>query len=177
MRFEEDIEKFADTVTDLARDLIAPRSLSETLNRITQLAVDTLAGCDHAGVLLVRPGRRVEAVASTSQLVEGSDKAQGDLGEGPCFDAAREGRSYRVVDMRTETRWPRYAPAARELGIGAMMGFQLFAEPDSLAALDLYSEEPYTLTPKSQQLAWLFASHAAVAIAGSRGGDELRIEG
>lgn len=176
MGFEENLEEFALTASNIARDLVAPRSLSETLNRIAQLAVETLDGCDHAGVLLVGLGR-VRTAASTSRLVMDSDRIQGELGEGPCFDAARQERSFRVPDMRSERRWPRYAPKAEELGVGAMMGFQLFAEPNSLGALDLYANQPYTFNTRSEQMAWLLASHAAVAIAASREEDLLEVSG
>lgn len=174
---DDSSDEFATMVAHIARDLLGQRNVYETLNRITRLAVENIEGCDYAGVLLVRPGGRVETIATTSQLVRDSDHLQGELGEGPCFDAARQEQSYRVVDMRDEKRWPHYAPKARELGIGSMMGFQLFAEPDGLGALDLYSEQPYTFTPQTELRAWIFASHAGVALAGARHAEQVRTGG
>ncbi len=168
--YQENSDDFAVTVAHIARELLAQRTIRAALNRITQLAVEIIEGCDHAGILVVRPGGRVETATATSQLVIDSDNAQGDFGEGPCFDAARMEQTYRVVDMRTEKRWPRYAPKALELGIGSMMGFQLFADEESMGALDLYSERPYGLTVESERKAWIFASHAGVALAGVRHG-------
>lgn len=170
-------DEFATTVAHIARELVGVRRLQETLDRIAELAVQHIEGCDHAGVLLVHPGGRVETTAATSQLVRDSNQAQADLGEGPCFDAALQEQSYRVVDMRSEKRWPRYAPTARELGIGSMMGFQLFADSDGLGALDLYSEHPYAFTARTQRRAWIFASHASIALAASRQAERLGAEG
>jgi transcriptional regulator with GAF, ATPase, and Fis domain len=167
---QEHSDDFAATVAHIARELLAQRSVREALDRITQLAVEIVDGCDHAGILVVQRGGKVKTATATSQLVFDSDKAQGELGEGPCFDAARSEQSYRVVDMRTEQRWPRFAPKALELGIGSMMGFQLFADEEKLGALDLYSEHPYGLTVESERKAWIFASHAGVALAGVRHG-------
>ncbi len=164
----DELNELARTMAQIARDLLAQPTVQETLDRIVQLAVETVPGCDHAGILLVRPGGRVETPAATSQLVQESDTAQGELGEGPCFDAAREDQHYRIVHMGAEKRWPRYVARARELGIGAMMGFQLFADEESLGALDLYSERPYGLTVDSEQKAWIFVSHAGVALKGAR---------
>lgn len=165
-------DDFAVTVAHIAREFLAQRTVQDALNRITQLAVEIVDGCDHAGILLVRPGGKVETAMATSRLVMDSDQAQGDLGEGPCFDAARSEETYRVVDMRTENRWPRYAPKALELGIGSMMGFQLFADEENLAALDLYSERPYGFTVESERKAWIFASHAGVALVGVHQGKQ-----
>lgn len=167
---EEHSGDFAITVAHIAREILAQRTVQEALNRITQLTVEIIEECDHAGILMVRPGGKVETATATSQLVIDSDRAQGELGEGPCFDAARLEETYRVVDMRTEKRWPRYAPKALELGIGSMMGFQLFMDDENMGALDMYSERPYGLTVESERKGWIFASHAAVALVGVREG-------
>lgn len=164
----DEVNEFAQVMAEAARDLLAQSTMQKTLDRIVHLAVEHVPGCDHAGIMLVRPGARVETPAATSQLVRDSDRAQGELGEGPCFDAARDDQNYRIVHMGTEQRWPRYVERVRELGIGAMMGFQLFADGESLGALDLYSERPYGLTVDSELKGWIFASHAGVALKGAR---------
>lgn len=173
-RLRDSADEFAFTMAEVARELMQARTVTETLVRVSQLCVETVPGCDHAGVLLVR-GEQVQTLASTSQLVVDSDRAQGELREGPCYDAARDATWFRVVHMGAEKRWPRYAPRARELGIGAMMGFQLFTDSDQLGALDMYADQPYGFTAMSEQLAWIFASHATVAVAASRAGDQLRL--
>ncbi|HEV7627472.1 MAG TPA: GAF and ANTAR domain-containing protein, partial [Streptomyces sp.] len=109
-------------------------------------------------------------LATTSDVVRASDRIQGELGEGPCFDAARiPEKIYRIGDMtESVTRWPRYAPQARELGVGSMMGFLLYTEEDNLGALDLYSSKPNGFTKQSEHVGWLLASHAAVAFSSAR---------
>ncbi len=166
---QDSSNEFALQIAQISRDLLSQRSVQATLDRITQLAVETVPGCDHAGILVVhRPGGRIDTTAATSQLVMDSNKVQGDLGEGPCFDAAWTDETYRVVHMGTEKRWSRYVPKAQELGIGSMMGFQLFADDESMGALDLYSERPYGLTVDSEQKGWIFASHAGIVLKGLR---------
>lgn len=167
-RSRSDGNEFSLLMAQIARDLLAQPTMQDTLDRIVQLTVEHVPGCDHAGILLMRPGGRVETPAASSQLVRDSDNAQGELGEGPCFDAARDDQNYRVVHMGAEKRWPRYVERARELGIGAMMGFQLFADKESSGALDLYSERPYGLTVDSEEKGWIFASHAGVALKAAR---------
>lgn len=93
-------------------------------------------------------------------------------GEGPCFDAARTSRGervFRISDLTDEhQRWPAYAPQARALGVGSMMGFLLFTEDEDLGALNLYSREPGAFTETSELVGWLLASHAAVAFSSAR---------
>jgi len=75
--------------------------------------------------------------------------------------------------MADERRWPRYAPIARELGVGSMMGFRLYDDDGSLGALDLYSSTPGTFDYNSELAGWIFASHAAVAFSAARTSDQL----
>jgi transcriptional regulator with GAF, ATPase, and Fis domain len=114
--------------------------------------------------------------AASSDLVRASDRIQGELCEGPCYDATRQPHEvYRIADMTTTVeRWPQYAPRARQLGIGSMMGFLLYTEDDNLGALDIYSSRPNAFTEASEHTGWLLASHAAVALASARAHAQLR---
>lgn len=157
---------------DIARELLAQETVGETLSRIIELAVSTVPGCEHAGVLVLRAGQ-VETQVATSDLVRTSDQLQLELGEGPCIDALRENHTYRVDDMARETRWPRYGPKARQLGIGAMLGYQLFTARETLGALDLYAGNTHVFDDHAEEMGGLFASHAAVALAGAQYGAQM----
>ncbi|OEU91832.1 antitermination regulator [Streptomyces abyssalis] len=165
----DELEEFATGLARMARDLLAQDSVQKTLDRVVVHAVELVDGCEAAGVMTVE-NQQVRTLATTSDLVRASDRIQGEVGEGPCFDAARTLEEvYRVADM-TETvkRWPQYAPQARELGIGSMMGFLLYTEDDNLGALDLYSSTPNAFTQRSEHVGWLLASHSAVAFSSAR---------
>ncbi|POX45128.1 GAF and ANTAR domain-containing protein [Streptomyces sp. Ru72] len=166
-----DWRMFAQQMASMARDLLAQDSVDATLGRITASAIELVAGCDAAGILLLH-GKRVQSLAPTGDLVVQSDRLQERLEEGPCFDAARtrEGeRVFRIADVTKEhARWPAYAPQARELGVGSMMGFLLFTEDEDLGALDFYSRRPGAFTEASETAGWLLASHAAVAFSSAR---------
>lgn len=170
-----DLEGAAVGLAHMARDLLSQDSVQATLDRIVAHAVDLVEGCEHAGVLLLHRGSNVETAAATSELVHRSDQAQGELGEGPCFDAAfQKNQTYRIRDMEDQVPgWPQYAPVARDLGIGSMMGFLLYTEDDDLGALDLYSSEPNMFTYNSELAGWLLASHAAVAFSAARNSVQL----
>lgn len=132
-------------------------------------------GCEAAGIMVVRDGD-VVTLASTHNIARASDRMQGEVGEGPCFDVQKDAeRVYRIDDMSGDVaQWPTYAARAREMGIGSMMGFLLFTDTDSLGALDMYSSRPKAFSGASEQAGLLLASHAAVAFAGARNEAQLR---
>ncbi|WP_298565935.1 GAF and ANTAR domain-containing protein [Streptomyces luteogriseus] len=171
-----DWQKFAEEMALLARSLLKQDSVQQTLDEIAASAVRLVDGCDAAGILAVRKGRAV-TLASYGDMVVESDRRQGELGEGPCFDLARradEDRVFRVADMtRPQPDWPRYAEAARELGIGSMTGVLLYTHDEDFGALDLYARRPGTFTEDIATAGWLLASHAAVALADARTIDQL----
>ncbi len=165
-----DLATFAVSLAEMARDLLAQQSVQDTLDRIVAHSVRLVDGCEHAGIFLLHGGHRVETAASTSDLVAASDAAQGELGEGPCFDALESKEDiYRIADMETAVEhWPRFAPRARELGIGSMMGFLLYTHERDLGALNLYSSKAGAFTEHSELVGWLLASHAAVSYSAAR---------
>ncbi|MFF7266294.1 GAF and ANTAR domain-containing protein [Streptomyces sp. NPDC008159] len=162
---------FAQQMATMARDLLAQESVQGTLERITASATELVDGCDAAGILVLHDSK-VETLAPTHDLVTESDELQQQLGEGPCFDAARssEGeRVFRIADLTAEQqRWPAFAPRARTLGVGSMMGFLLFTDDEELGALNLYSRRPGAFTEAGELAGWLLASHAAVAFSSAR---------
>ncbi len=166
-----DWDRFAQQMASMARDLLAQPSVDATLERITASATELVEGCDAAGILVLH-GTSVVSLAPTDQLVIDSDRLQERLREGPCFDAARDSegeRVFRISDVSArQPRWPAYAPAARRLGVGSMMGFLLFTEDEDLGALNLYSHRPGAFTEASELAGWLLASHAAVAFSSAR---------
>ena len=166
-----DWREFARRMASLSRDLLAQRSVEDTLTRITRAATELVEGCDHAGVLILS-GKKVHSLAPTGQLVVDSDQLQERMREGPCFDAARPGsqeRVFRIADFNQEQpRWPLFAPQAHALGVGSMMGFLLYTDEEELGALNLYSGKPGTFTEEAETTGWLLASHAAVALSGAR---------
>lgn len=171
-----DWQDFATRMASMARDLLAQDSVDATLERITGSATEIVEGCDAAGILIIQ-GSRVQTLAPTEAGVVLSDEAQGRLGEGPCFEAARRGgheRIFRIEDLTAyQDRWPRFTAEARDLGIGSMMGFLLYTENEQLGALNLYARRPAAFSDESETAGWLLASHAAVALSSARNADQL----
>jgi GAF domain-containing protein len=164
----------AGRLAEMARVLLAKRTVQETLDTIVEWAVQTVDGCDLAGILTIGPRGEVIPAAATDDVVRRSDATQDELREGPCYDALQEGTTFETPDMAQETRWPRYAPRAHALGIRSGLGFQLSTGEGILGALNLYSQQPHAFGEQARQVGTVFAAQSAVALAWSRTEAQLR---
>jgi len=97
-------------------------------------------------------------------VVDRLDQLQYTFDEGPCLDAIRHHTSVVVDDMRTETRWPRFAPAAAEAGCISQMGIEIFRESGRVGGLNLYSSRPSAFDDHTRQAATLLAIHTSVVM-------------
>jgi GAF domain-containing protein len=154
----------ADAFAEIARSLLAEHDVQHTLQKICDLAVETIDGCDHAGISFLK-GRKIDTPAATDDVPRQVDAIQYEVGEGPCLDAIREHEVFATGDLGHERRWPKFAARAqRETGITSMLCFRLFVDGDTLGALNLYSKATDAFGEESRTVGLAFAAHAAVAL-------------
>ncbi|HVW42669.1 MAG TPA: GAF and ANTAR domain-containing protein [Amycolatopsis sp.] len=170
---DQDSATLAELLGSVVRTLEPEPSVEQTVERIVKTAVMTVPGTELAGISLLEDGR-LRTMAPTSDLVARLDALQQELGEGPCVDAAFDRPIYRVAEIATDRRWPRFASAAAAEGIKSMLGVRLFTTSTNLGALNLYSTKPAAFDDDAEHVTDLFAAHAAVALAGSRRQEQLK---
>jgi serine phosphatase RsbU (regulator of sigma subunit) len=166
----------ASAMAEVARALQAEGGAQETLQKMVDLAVQTIVGCHHAGVSLVTPDG-IRTPAASDGVPRRVDRLQYDTNQGPCLDAIRERDMYVTDDLRAEDRWPAFASrAAAATGVRSMLSLRLFVEGENLGALNLYSREPAAFGEDSIAVGRLFAAHAAIAQSAAAGHErsELR---
>jgi GAF domain-containing protein len=151
-------------MAELARAISAPRTLEQILNDVTAAAVELIPGADAAGVLLVKRGGQFESLADTDGLVAQLDKLQQDFGEGPCAEAALQQTVVRSDDLRSESRWPSYAPAAVQLGVLSGLSFKLYTADRTAGALNLFGFQDHVWDTDAETTGTVLAAHAAAAI-------------
>lgn len=157
-------EAGAETFADVARALLGQADVQQTLQKIVDLAVETIEGCDHAGITFLKGGKGTTPAAS-DDVPTAVDAIQFDTGEGPCLSAIREHEVFESPDLRLEDRWPSFAPRANdETGVSSMLCFRLFVEGDTLGALNLYSKAVDAFDEHSRTVGLVFAAHAAIAL-------------
>ncbi len=160
-------------MAQLARAIAAPSTLEQIFADVTAAAVELIPGADLAGVLLVKKGGAFESRAETDSLVAKLDRLQHDFGEGPCAEAALQQTIVRSDDLRSERRWPRYAPAAVELGVLGGLSFKLYTADRTAGALNVFSYQPDVWDTDAETTGAVLAAHAATAILAERRGEQL----
>lgn len=154
----------ADDFADMARALLAEDDVQHTLQKICDLAVETIDGCDHAGISFLK-GRKVDTPAASDDVPRQVDAIQYEFDEGPCLDAISDHEVFETGDLGRERRWPHFATRAQAAtGITSMLCFRLFVEGDTLGALNLYSKAANAFGGESRTVGLVFAAHAAVAL-------------
>ena len=102
---------------------------------------------------------------SVSALIE---DLQFTLGEGPCVDAYRLNRPILADDLarRGSARWAAFSPPVAAAGARAVFAFPMQVGSISLGAIDLYRDEPGSLSDAQHADALVMAGVAARAVLG-----------
>jgi hypothetical protein len=130
------------------------------LRRLCRVVARTLPASG-AGVSVVAGG--VHAVAAASDPVsEMLEDLQFILGEGPCLDAlaSRQPILEPDLDGAASWRWLGYAPAAMERGACAVFAFPLQIGAAQLGVLDVYHDQPGSMSTETLAQAMTFADLA-----------------
>ena len=160
--------ELAETFAEVALALLSEPDLDRTLQRIVDTAVKSVPGCDHAGISLIER-RRITTRAASDEVPHAVDAIQYETDSGPCLDAIREHQAFFVDDLREETRWPDFATRATDAtGVRSALSLRLFADDDTMGALNLYSKQPDAFDEEARAIGAVVAAHAAVAISGKR---------
>jgi len=167
-------EELEQNLAEVALALFATGSVERSLQLTVDLAVDTVDGCDAAGIFVSRDDR-VTTVAFTEQIVIELDDLQIASDEGPCMEALAGGRHPFASDLADDPRWPTFGPAAARAGIRSALAFRLSEQP--VSALNLYARLPAAFGATDRAKGLIFATLAGLALdlAGERADDLLRV--
>jgi hypothetical protein len=158
----------AEQFVRLAEHLADATSVQGVLARVCRAALTAVPGADLVSVTL-RADDRFHTPTETDPLATRLDELQYRLDEGPCLEATRNpgmGVSY-SADLGAGREYPRFGPAAAELGAGSVLSVGLF--PGGLnpryGALNIYSRTVGGLDELDRDLAVVLAAHASTALA------------
>lgn len=160
-------DHLSEGIAELSRLLVNEEALDDTLQRVADLACRNVGGADVAGVTLLRDGRPTTAVFTDRTSPE-IDAAQYETGSGPCLDAFRHQRVFRIDSTADEDRWPEFSQAAAEHGMRSTISFPLGVRGNGIGALNLYSRQPAAFSDDAEHVGTLFAAQASVALANAQ---------
>ncbi len=163
----DEADALSRALESLARHLVHEDGLDATLERVAGLACRTIGDCDAAGITLVADGKPTTA-ACTDDATLPLDRSQYESGDGPCLEAYRQGKVFRVEPIDGDERWPEFARTATAHGFHSSLSLPLVVGDESLGALNLYSRSHQGYSCDDEETGMLFAAQAAVAVANAQ---------
>jgi GAF domain-containing protein len=167
-------ERLAQTFVELADTLVGGFDLMEFLHMLTERCVELLE-VDAAGLLLVDAHGTLQLVAASTERARVAELFQIQNDEGPCLDSFRSGQPVIVGDIATAdaaTRWPRFAPAAAEMGFAAVHAIPMRLRDQVIGTLNLFGTAPNGLTPAVALAARALVDVATIGILQERAARE-----
>lgn len=160
--------RLATTFGEVARTLLAERDLDTILHKIVAVAVAEVDACESAGIELIEK-RVIRPVAASSEVARRVSELQNEVGQGPCLSAIEDHETFRTDDLERDDRWPEFSELAyTETDVRSILGFRLFAEEDTMGALNLYSSKPSAFDDEAVAIGSILAAHAAIAMSWAR---------
>jgi hypothetical protein len=131
-----------------------------------------VTGATGAGIMLMSGGTPQGSICTTDGTSALIERLQYELGEGPCVDACRTDRPVAEPDLAAPAtaRWLAFTPPAVAAGARAVFGFPLHLGAVRLGALNLYCDEPRSLTDSQHRDALLMAGIAAQSVLAMQAG-------
>jgi uncharacterized repeat protein (TIGR04076 family) len=165
----------------LSHMLLKEETLDSTLDRIVQLAAELLPQAVAASITISDAGGPPRTASSTQEVVAELDAEQYRHDEGPCLAAMREGQTFQVDSMRSETRWQGFCEAAAAAGIESVLAVPLDADPaagrsGTRGAINFFARASCVFTGPDRSAANVFSAQAGVAAANAAAFAELQGE-
>jgi diguanylate cyclase (GGDEF)-like protein len=164
--------QLSDVLSEFARTMVTDFPIQRILDRLVLRIVDILP-VTAAGVTLISPGTDPRYVAASNASALRFEKLQTELSEGPCVAACQSDKAIAVPDLRSEPRFPNFAPRAVEAGLAAVFTFPLRSGDTQLGALDLYRDTPGELSENAMAAAQTLADVASAYLLNAQARSEL----
>ncbi|GLZ41978.1 GAF and ANTAR domain-containing protein [Actinokineospora sp. NBRC 105648] len=167
----------------LTQALLGAGSVADVLERVVHTTRDVVVGADLVSVTLRAPDGAFHTPAFTDGIADQLDQLQYEHGEGACVECARPSgpAAAHSPELAADRRWPRFGPAAAELGFHSLAAASLLPDarvPRLSGALNAYSRAPGAFDQADRDALLLLATHASLALATAEGltREQLRIE-
>lgn len=154
----------ASAFAELGRILHDDQPLTPTLQRVAELARDTIPELTDVSITLMDDDKP-RTVVFTGSLAVDLDERQYANGFGPCTDAAASGNTITVDTKHPGDNYPDFADVAANRGVTHVLSVGLPIPQRTVGALNMYSSAEAAFADDSIILAETFAGYAAVAIA------------
>jgi transcriptional regulator with GAF, ATPase, and Fis domain len=154
----------SETFVELTDTMVADFDVIDFLHVLTDRSVQLL-DVSAAGLLLADPRGELQVVAASSEAARLLELFQLQSDQGPCLDCFRSGRPVAAADLGAEAaRWPRFAPAARQAGFGAVQALPMRLRDQVIGALNLFRARPGTFGSADVRVGQALADVATISL-------------
>ncbi len=167
-------EKLSAVLSEFARTMATDFPIQGILDHLVERIVEILP-ITGAGVTLITARKAPRYIAASDPSALRYEQLQTEVKEGPCLSAYELGEAVAVPDLRADTRFPRFSPAAIAAGLAAVFTFPLRHDDGRLGALDLYRDTPGPLDADDLAAAQTLADVAAAYLLNAQARDEARV--
>ncbi len=140
------------------------------LHRVVCDAAEHVPGIGHATLILWDEHGRVERSLASDDVGTELIGIQSRIGQGPCVDAATDGRTVEAPDL---DGWPWFASAVAGLGVRGVVAVPLRCGSKT-GALALWTDETGAFPASTGTLGEMFARYATTALAYAAERDTVR---
>ena len=151
------------TFVELTDTMVADFDVIDFLHVLTDRSAQLL-DVSAAGLLLADQRGELRVVAASSEAARLLELLQVQLGQGPCLDCFRSGRAVTATDLGTDGRWPRFADAAAEAGLGAVQALPMRLREQVIGALNLFRDTPGDFDPINMRVGQALADVATIGL-------------
>jgi GAF domain-containing protein len=142
----------ADSLDALTRTERGPEPIEAAVARVIE-ATRTLFAVDGVGLMLADEELALRYVGATDEAARALERAQAELGTGPCVESFVSSAVTVTADIAHDERWPELAERLVPLGVRAVLGV-----PSRLAGLPVGTLNVY----RTEQYEWDSSDIAAV---------------
>ena len=157
-------QRLVETLVGLADTLVDDYDVIDFMQTLAERSVELL-DVSAAGIMLADSDGRLRHAACSSEQMRLVELLELQLEEGPCFDAFRNQTAVRSDTAEdTASRWPRFAPHARDGGFVAASAVPLRLRGQAVGALNLFSARVGALDDEDLAVAQAMADIATIGI-------------
>ena len=149
---------------ELADTLVDDYDVVEFLHRLAMRCVE-LVDATEAGIMLAGSDGTLRYVASSSERMRLIELFELQHDEGPCIEAFRGGVAvHAVLNEEADSRWPRVAPHARQVGFRSVSALPMRLRSDVIGTLNVLSTGSEPPSVEDQHVAQALADIATIGI-------------
>jgi GAF domain-containing protein len=133
----------AKALSALARFQVTDASVGETLHRIAEVTREAIPAAAIVGMTMLGEDEQPTTGVYTDEDSPEIDAAQYREGKGPCLDAWRENRVFRVARVeQCAGRYPAFASACLDHGVLSTLSLPMVNGEVAIGAMNLYARVP-----------------------------------